>query len=251
MASLNGARSSPSGGGDAQRTGSDIRVPRFLTWDGERSAAGYRVVRSRPSNPGQAVAPRYARGTSKSTNLRSRAAHPHPRAFARRTCGPAPRRCGPGRARRAECRARSGDAWCGSTPACRALFRRAPRSGRGWLARLAWSPLPPMRRSPVPTHRWKRRESIVPEVSPFSHLATGDRCSSGSRRPRGGLRSHAPKYNGLPRPHGVAVSTPAFHAGSGGSIPPGGTTDCGDRLRAFVEDERPTPSREAGRSRPF
>ena len=42
------------------------------------------------------------------------------------------------------------------------------------------------------------------------------------------------------RPHGVAVSTPAFHAGSGGSIPPGGTqrrargsrrSNCPARLR--------------------
>ena len=33
------------------------------------------------------------------------------------------------------------------------------------------------------------------------------------------------------RPHGVAVSTPAFHAGSGGSIPPGGTGARRPRVR--------------------
>ncbi len=48
------------------------------------------------------------------------------------------------------------------------------------------------------------------------------------------------------RPHGVAVSTPAFHAGSGGSIPPGGTVRLDSRRCASQPHHAPNSKTARG-----
>ena len=105
-------------------------------------------------------------------------------------------------------------------PAARSRARRSPRSrapaeraapqrgeaglGRGELGELAR----PAR---------GRSRSAAPGAGPGSGAA---RCSRSGRGGRGRLpRSRVD--SGGPGPHGVAVSTRAFHARSGGSIPPG------------------------------
>lgn len=59
-------------------------------------------------------------------------------------------------------------------------------------------------------------------------------------------RAAPPRLRCTARPHGVAVSTPAFHAGSGGSIPPGGTNA---RARVGRRD-RPSCGHDEPRRRP-